>query len=323
MENRNKFEGVNSIKFNKYFQSDNDCYRYLSEIKWGSDDPYLCKRCSHTKYGRVKKPYSRRCAKCNYDESPTGGTMFDKLKFSLLIAFHTVIEPACTEPMSKCRNIVFKISTKEEGMSSLELSEEFEIRQMTVWQFKWKIQQAMSSSKCFPLTGEVHIDEFLTGEYEEGKKGRSLDSKKKQVVVALEILGDDGVGRAYAQVIENASAKEFKPFFNNYISKEAKAITDVWKGYLPLKKDYPNLKQIPSNKGKNFKQLHIHIMNIQGWLRGIHHHCTKERLQGYLDEYHFRYNRRNNMGTIFDMTIRRMVINKPVRLKYSKLNTAN
>lgn len=57
-------------------------------------------------------------------------------------------------------------------------------------------------------------------------------------------------------------------------------------------------------KRLNFPEMHIHIMNIKGWLRGIRHHCTKEQLQGYLDEYHFRYNRRNNMDTIFDMLIR-------------------
>ncbi|MBQ9588129.1 MAG: transposase, partial [Bacteroidales bacterium] len=60
--------------------------------------------------------------------------------------------------------------------------------------------------------------------------------------------------------------------------------------------------------------LHLHIMNVKGWLRGIHHHCTRERLQGYLDEYHFRFNRRSNKDTIFDVFIRRMVYNKPVRL---------
>ncbi|HHV85281.1 MAG TPA: hypothetical protein GXX42_05625 [Petrimonas sp.] len=30
----NRFEGVNSIKINKHFQSDEDCCKYLSEIKW-------------------------------------------------------------------------------------------------------------------------------------------------------------------------------------------------------------------------------------------------------------------------------------------------
>lgn len=52
-----------------------------------------------------------------------------------------------------------------------------------------------------------------------------------------------------------------------------------------------------------------------GWLRGIHHHCSKERLQGYLDEYHFRFNRRASKDTIFDVLIRRMMFYEPKRLK--------
>jgi hypothetical protein len=306
MEKRYKFEGVNSIKFNRYFQNDVDCYRYLSEIKWSSLQSYKCKKCGHLKYGKGKKPYSRRCAKCNYDESPTAGTMFDKLKFSLLTAFH----------------IVFKISTKKKGMSSLGLSEEFELRQKTCWDFKRKIRQIMASSKRFPLSGEVHVDEFLVGQYEEGKKGRSADSKKKLVVVALEILEGKGVGRAYAKVIERASGTEFKPFFNAHISKNAKITTDEWKGYLPLKKEYPELKQIPSNNGANFPELHIYIMNIQGWLRGIHHHCSKEHLQGYLNEYHYRYKRRSNMGCNLRFDHTKNGFNKPNKLYNTILTTA-
>lgn len=307
MKNREQYIGVNSIEFNRFFHTDEDCYRYLSEIKWTSKNPYKCKRCGYAKHGKGKKPYSRRCTKCNYDESPTAGTMFDKLKFPLLIAFH----------------ICFKISTKKKGMSSLELSEEFGLRQKTVWEFKWKIQQAMASSRKNKLGGKVQVDEFLIGEYEEGKVGRSGDSKKKLVIVALEILeGKGGVGRAYAQVIDNASSKEFRPFFETYINKETHVITDAWKGYLPLKKDYTNLVQIPSDKGKGMQQLHIHIMNIQGWLRGIHHHCSKERLQGYLDEYHFRYNRRAIMESIFDLLLRKMVLSEPKRLNKNNLTTA-
>jgi hypothetical protein len=280
MDKKIMFVGVNSIKFNRQFNSDSDCYQYLASIKW-PDETFECKRCKYTKYCSGKKVFSRRCSKCCYDESPTAGTMFDKCKFSLLIAFH----------------IVFKISSKKKGMSSLELSHEFELRQPTCWEFKWKIQQAMQSSKQHPLTGEVHIDEFFIGGPEEQKRGRSKGNKRL-VIVALEKV-KDGVGRAYAQIIEAASSEEFKPFFKNYIDKKANVITDEWTGYLPLKKEYENLKQVPSNDGKNFPDLHIHIMNLKGWLRGIHHHCSKARLQGYLDEYHYRYNRRNNMDTIF------------------------
>ncbi len=76
-----------------------------------------------------------------------------------------------------------------------------------------------------------------------------------------------------------------------------------------------SIEQRKSEKGKSFPQMHIHIMNVKGWLRGIHHHCSKERMQGYLDEYHFRFNRRNNMDTIFDVLIRRMVNNYCCPLK--------
>lgn len=209
-------------------------------------------------------------------------------------------------------HIAFKIATKKKGMSSLELAEEYELRQKTVWEFKWKLQQAMKSSGKYPLTGNVHVDEFYIGGEEEGITGRSSESAKKLVVVALEIV-TDGVGRAYAQVIDDASAKSFRPFFTKYISKDAKVVTDEWKGYLSLMDEY-QIEQRKSENGKSFPQMHIHIMNIKEWLRGIHHHCSRERLQGYLDEYHFRFNRRNNMDTIFDVLMRWLMNNEPIRI---------
>ena len=281
--------------FYKRFDSDDSCYSYLSEIKW-SGNSYVCKKCGNTHYCKGRSPYSRRCTRCKYDESVTSGTMFDKCKFPLLLAFH----------------IAFKICTKKKGMSSLELSEEYGLRQKTCWEFKWKIQQTMKSSGKHPLTGEVHVDEFYVGGEEEGLIGRNTKGKKKLVIVALEIV-KGGVGRAYAQVIDDASATSFRPFFEKYISKDATIVTDEWNGYKPLMRDY-NIEQRRSDDGKAFPQMHIHIMNIKGWLRGIHHHCSKERMQGYLDEYHFRFNRRVHMDTNFDVLTRRMVSNQPTRL---------
>jgi len=203
-------------------------------------------------------------------------------------------------------------------MSSEELSAEFELRQKTCWAFKWKVQQAMQSSGRFPLRGEVHVDEFYVGGAEEGGKRGRGKGDKRLIIIALEIVNikedKEGFGRAYAAIIRDASSESFKPFFEKYIDKDAEVVTDEWAGYMPLKSTYKNLKQIPSNKGKSFPQLHIHIMNIKSWLRGIHHQCSEERLQGYLDEYHFRFNRRNNMESIFDLLIQRMVQYEPKRL---------
>jgi len=294
MENRGTFVGVNSLKFNQIFRTSEDCAEYIAKIKW--EQGYHCKRCGNEKFIKGARPFYRRCLKCKYDESPTAGTMFDKVKFSLLLAFH----------------IVFKVVTKKKGMSTLELSREFELRQKTCWNFKWKIQQAMASSLRNPLQGMVHVDEFFVGGPEEQKRGRSK-GEKKLVVVALEVI-ENGVGRAYAEVIEHASSKELGLFLNKYVSKDAKIIADEWTGYIPLKKEFSKLEQVASDNGKNFNDLHLHIMNLKGWLRGIHHHCSKEHIQGYLNEYHYRYNRRNYMGSMFDLLIKRMVLNSPVRL---------
>ena len=294
MEKRDTFAGMNSILFNRQFKSNEDCLKYIADLKW--EQGYKCKRCGSEKHIKGSKPYNRRCLKCKYNESPTAGTMFDKIKFPLLLGFH----------------IAFKIATKKKGMSTLELSREFDLRQKTCWSFKWKIQQAMQSSLKNQLTGLVHVDEFWVGGPEEQKRGRSKGDKKL-VVVALEVI-DNGVGRAYAEVIENSSAKELGNFLKKYVAKDARIIADEWRGYSPLKTYFNKLEQIKSDDGKNFKDIHIHIMNIKGWLRGIHHHCSKEHMQGYLNEYHYRYNRRSHMGTIFDLLIKRMVYNNPVRL---------
>jgi hypothetical protein len=45
------------------------------------------------------------------------------------------------------------------------------------------------------------------------------------------------------------------------------------------------MEQKKSKNEKSFPDMHLHFMNVKGWLRGIHHHCSRKRLQGYLQNY--------------------------------------
>ena len=82
------------------FCSDDDCYKYLASLKW-QEDKFVCKKCGNTTYHKGRSPYSRRCNKCKYDESVTAGTMFEKLKFPILIAFNIIAEvPPYATPIS-------------------------------------------------------------------------------------------------------------------------------------------------------------------------------------------------------------------------------
>ncbi|MFN0081419.1 MAG: transposase, partial [Ferruginibacter sp.] len=95
------------------------------------------------------------------------------------------------------------------------------------------------------------------------------------------------------------STEQLKPFFEQKIKLESEIATDGWRGYWPLKKEW-KIEKILSAKGKGFPELYTHIMNIKNWLTDIHHKCKGNRLQNYMDEFHFRFNRRAFLDTILD-----------------------
>ena len=287
--------------FKKRFTSKQECYLFLAELKWSAG--YNCKRCQSNVYIKGKQPASRRCSKCGYDESPTVGTLFHKLKFGIDKAFE----------------MLYEITTSKKGANSIWLAERFGVNQKTAWLFRQKVQLAMKSSEQYPLEDEVHVDEFEIGTPQSGEQGRSKSEKKVRIVIALEHR-DGKSGRGYAKVIEDYSAESLKPIFDTHIENNAQIVADRWRGYTPLKKQYPNLKQILSDKGKNFKMLHIQIRNFKNWLRGVHSYCSKEYLQKYVDEYFFRFNRRNHRESILDKILERCIAHQPVTLKEIKIN---
>lgn len=292
------YKGVNIIDFTNHFPDENSCLKYLADLKW--QNGYVCKKCSHNNYCKGKKDYSRRCTKCKYDESVTVGTMFEKIKFSLVKAFH----------------ILFATSTFKKGSSSYHLSRVLTLRQGTCWKFRRKTTEAMKSSGKHPLSGNVEVDEFVIGGPEKGMKGRS-HGKKRLVIIGVE-GNKQGIYRSYAKVIENSSSKQFKPFFKEAISEDAQIKTDKWRGYKPLKKDFKKLRQVSSKGGKNFIRLHRHIMLMKSWMRGIHHSTTRQHLQSYLDEFNFRFNRLKSLETIFHTLVKRMIEHAPFPYSHFK-----
>lgn len=292
------FEGLNLLEFNAKFSTDENCYEYLRDIKWKNG--YKCAKCSNENYFAGKQCCSRTCSKCKYSESVTAHSLFHKMKFPLQKAFY----------------IVFLVVSGKKGISTYDLSRKLGLRQKTCWLFKRKVMEAMRSSGKYLLDSNVEVDEFFVGEQEKGKKGRGNDKKR---LVALAIKVDKkGIHQSYAQVIPNASHVELENFFDTHIDKSANIRTDGWKGYLPLKETYKNMKhEISGEKGRSFPLIHRQIMMIKGWLRGIHHQC--KHLQAYLDEFNYRFNRLKHSNTIFHNLIVRIMEHKPTIYQQLKL----
>ena len=278
------------------FSSEDSCKEYIANLKWTTG--YHCVKCGYDKYYKGIRTFDRKCQKCSHNESPTAGTLFHKLKFSLVKAFE----------------IIYWLSQSKKGMSSVELSRHFGLEQKTCWRFKRKIQLAMAEKSSALLSGLVEVDEFVVGGLEKKAQGRSL-GKKKIVVVGIETMttakGKKGIKRAYAQMIKGYRAEDLRPLLDERVDRGSKIKTDKWTGYNPLKKDY-KIKMVYSKGGKNFKELHYFIMNMKSWIRGIHHQVSSWHFQAYLDEFCFRFNNRIGKKNVYEIVLENMILHKPV-----------
>lgn len=284
-------------EFRKQFSTEESCYDFLIQQKWG--DGYACKKCNHEGYKKGEFARDRRCKKCGYNESPTSNTLFHSIKLSLPLAFE----------------MAFRICVSKKGISSIGLCREYGVNLKTAYNFRRKIQASMKSSEAHPLKGLVHVDEFVYGGVDVGCQGRSSESDKLKICIAVEIIPakdnkSETMGRAYALPIENYSSEELKKLFTTHIDKAASIVTDKWSGYSPLKKDY-KIAQKESNSGANFLSIHNLILNFKTWIRGTHHHISSAQLKHYLNEYCFRFNRRTWMNKMPIFVLKNVVKNAP------------
>ena len=278
------------LKFIETFSSNDLCLAHLSTLKWG--DGFVCTKCKCNQFTKGYQAYSRRCKNCRYEESVTANTLFHNVKFSLKKAFL----------------ICYRMSTKK-GMSSYEVAKEVGVTQKTAWLFCTKLRDAMQSSGKHLLSGKVHVDECVIGGKEKGMPGRSL-GKKKAVLVMLEVRSNNKIGRIYVQTIKDYKKETIYPVMKSCIKTDASVVTDQYVTYEKLGEEFENTTQVKSCNGKNFKEMHQQIMNLKGGLRGIHHKCSQKHMQGYLNQYCYRTNRRSMKNPIVLNLIKKSLTNK-------------
>jgi len=149
------------------------------------------------------------------------------------------------------------MATTTKSLSARYVSKRYGVTENTARLFMHKVREAMKSSESHSMDGDVHVDEFVIGGREEGKPGRSYDSRKKKAVCAVQLTDSGKVKRMYIKRIGDFSSKSLIGIFERHVDKSAKITTDEWRGYGPISRKHGyDIKQIPSNKGQNFKALH-------------------------------------------------------------------
>ncbi|MES2376597.1 MAG: 7TM diverse intracellular signaling domain-containing protein [Bacteroidota bacterium] len=116
-------------EFSAKYPDQESCNKFLAHLKWNNG--FSCIKCANVSFHAGRAPYSRRCTKCNYEESVLFNTIFQNNRI----------------PINKAFYIVYLMYTTKGAISSYQLSEKIGIRQSTCWQYAIRIKKVMDDHK--------------------------------------------------------------------------------------------------------------------------------------------------------------------------------
>ncbi|MFQ3575947.1 MAG: 7TM diverse intracellular signaling domain-containing protein, partial [Cytophagales bacterium] len=136
------FEDMSFEDFEKVYPDEDSCLKLLAETKWVGE--FKCRRCENNQFFPGRSPYSKRCTKCGYEESATAYTIMHGTKIPLQKAFY----------------MVYLVSTRQQDISSEEISRILNMRQKTCWSFKNKIVVAINRKNTdYKHWGELLLED--------------------------------------------------------------------------------------------------------------------------------------------------------------------
>lgn len=187
------------------------------------------------------------------------------------------------------------------GISSRALSRDLGVGVKTSWRMITLIRRILVDGETDLLLGHVETDEtYIGGRRRGGKRGRG--SENKTVVFGMVERG----GRVRAKVVRNVRANTLLPEIQANIRPDAIVYTDDLLSYGRLTRLGFSHKSVQHSQQVYVLADDIHTNTIEGFwsqlkrsIDGTYHHVTAKYLQGYVDEYSWRYSHRHDKRAMF------------------------
>jgi transposase-like protein len=266
-------------EFTTSFATEQQCRDYLYTLRWA--DGFACPKCGHHKNWAIGDVLYE-CAACGHQTSVIAGTIFQGTR----------------RPLKDWFTAIWWVTTQKNAASAMGLQQILGLKSyQTAWTWLHKIRTAMVFAERTKLSGRVEVDEtYIGGEDIGGVSGRGAGTKTL-VIAAVEVRGR-AYGRVRFSVIGNASAESIHPFILGNIETGSALVTDAWRGFSGIENKGYSREIYNQSKAQTQDEMlpHVHtIMSLlKRWLLGTHQGAVrKQHLQQYLEEYTFRFNRRN------------------------------
>jgi len=189
----------------------------------------------------------------------------------------------------------------------------------TAWEWLHRMRQAMVLPGRSKLIGEVEVDETFIGGVKPGRRGRGAHGKTV-VLVAVEVRGT-AIGRARLQIIPDTKAATLLDIAQDLVEQGSNVVTDGLASYAGLPGrgfKHTISRHTPATGDNLLPKAHRVIALLKRWLLGTHQGAfAHDRLQTYLDEFVFRFNRRtsSSRGLLFHRLISQCVQHPPIASK--------
>jgi len=288
-------------QFLDHFKDEQTCKDYFESIRY--KDGLFCAHCGNEKVHRFKNGKRFRCYSCKKDFTLKTGTIFGESRVSFRQWFIAI----------------YLLTTCKKGISSVELAEKVGVTQKTAWFMDHRLREAMKQD-TEKLSGEIEADEKYVGGREKNKhynkRNRTGKRLKTPIVGFLQRKGS-----VRAHVVQDVSLWTIEELVYRNINRDTMLFTDEFSSYNRLKERYAH-ETVNHSRGE-YKRGLAHTNSIESFwalfqrgYMGTYHQMSKKHLQRYVDEFCYRFNRRDrDVGEVFADAVHKVSVNGTLRYK--------
>ena len=290
----------NAIEFQKSFSTDEQCRFALFKLRWPNG--FRCPNCEHDDGYEIPGRELIQCAVCRHQTSVTAGTIFHKTHLPLTCWFR----------------IIYEVAHDKGGASATRLAAQLQRPYKTIWHVLHKIRHAMGRrDEGISLAGLIEVDEAKLGPQarrpakeavstqrrQPRKKPYGLkppDGGKRKTIVEVLILVEAErfhAGNVAMRALDRLDYYNVGDFIEERVEPGQWFRADAHHAHYVLHSLSRNYKLTKSSEAEGSDALpvvHRVINLLKHFLMGTYFGVSAKHLPGYLNEFCFRFIRREN-----------------------------
>lgn len=292
------------LEFAKHFETEDDCESFLKSAR--ENEGVSCSNCGCTKqyWNRSRKRWV--CAECGHETTLTSGTVMHGSKLPLMYWF----------------TAIHLLTSTKKTFSAKEMQRQHRHkRYQPIWEMIHKIRSVMGKRNSkYKLEGTIELDEgYFTKENDKSddepqKRGVGSQQKAKVLVMVESEEAETPkkgpksrkCGHMKMLVIQDLEAETFKSAAQENIDGSATVIMDNLRSHSGVEEVVAKskLQTVPGKEAsKVLPWVHVAISNAKSLFTDMYHGIKEEFLQEYLNEFCYKFNRKNFGDALFDRLI--------------------